>query len=437
MQVSTTSTSRLSSQNQSSVVSSIKETLLSFEFFFVMFLFAGLYKSQPIVAALKIDPTIAFGGLSLISGLNALSQRNWKTSQRAVSACIVVIIIYAWILASTLWSPSPVSFTKGFTSSLPVVFSIFMALLVVTPDKLRIERLMKCFVPLGVYGLYNLASVGSASDVQKIMELSKTSGSYISRGFILNLASISCFYFFLTIKQKSSSLLWLFFGFCFLIGCFINPSRQTALTCTLTLLFLFIRLATLNRNAGGHVEKSRIASVSFIAMLILIITVGLTGIVRIPSLERALVLSSKEGSTNSSALERQRAISIVDRRWDEKPITGHGAGAYGIKYGNNGLVTDHPHNLILESVYEQGLLGAISWITFLYLAFSKIGSWDFVLKNPLALTILLLGFNALFNLFVSGSYADSRGALAIFCLLFATLSHKPNQPDITSLSIAK
>lgn len=431
MQVATASPLEPSLPSRSIIVSSLKELLLSFEFFFVMYLFAGLYKSQPLIAALKVDPTIIFGSLSLVTGVSALNHRQWKTSPRAISACVVVIIIYSWILASTLWSPSPVSFSKGFTSSVPVVFALFMVLLVVTPDRRRIERLLKCFVPLGIYGLFNLASVGSASDVQKLMELSKTSGSYISRGFVINLACISCFYFFLTIRYKWISFTWLITGFCFLIGCFINPSRQTALTCTLTLLFLFVRLATLDRKEGDHVIRSRMASVSFFAVLGLIVTIGLSGLVRIPALERALVLSSKEGSTNSSALERQRAIAIVDRNWAEKALTGHGAGAYGIKYGNNGLITDHPHNLILESVYEQGLVGGVTWISFLYLAFKRIGSWSFVFRNPLAFTVLLLGFNALFNLLVSGSYADSRGALAVFCLLFATIS-KAQSPIVSN-----
>ena len=51
----------------------------------------------------------------------------------------------------------------------------------------------------------------------------------------------------------------------------------------------------------------------------------------------------------------------------KRPILGHGTGAFVVDRGGEDVGVDYPHNLILELMYEEGLVGVIVGCLFLWL----------------------------------------------------------------------
>jgi O-antigen ligase len=71
-----------------------------------------------------------------------------------------------------------------------------------------------------------------------------------------------------------------------------------------------------------------------------------------------------------SAQSRTVLFSWTIQRFFERPIFGHGTGAYAVDY--TGVdVRAYPHNMILELLYEQGLVGAVVLSMFLWLIFRR------------------------------------------------------------------
>ncbi len=67
---------------------------------------------------------------------------------------------------------------------------------------------------------------------------------------------------------------------------------------------------------------------------------------------------------------RTEMFAWAARRFPERPILGHGTGAFAVDRGGQDR-REYPHNVILELLYEQGLVGAIIISLFLWLIFRR------------------------------------------------------------------
>ncbi|GAG88691.1 unnamed protein product, partial [marine sediment metagenome] len=71
-----------------------------------------------------------------------------------------------------------------------------------------------------------------------------------------------------------------------------------------------------------------------------------------------------------AAYARTEMFVWAARRSTERPIIGHGTGAFAIDRGGQDIRA-YPHNILLESLYEQGLVGAVIVSLFLWLIFRR------------------------------------------------------------------
>lgn len=71
-----------------------------------------------------------------------------------------------------------------------------------------------------------------------------------------------------------------------------------------------------------------------------------------------------------AAYARTEMFIWTVRRFPERPILGHGTGAFAIGRGGQDERA-YPHNIILELLYEQGLVGAVIVSLFLWLIFRR------------------------------------------------------------------
>jgi len=68
--------------------------------------------------------------------------------------------------------------------------------------------------------------------------------------------------------------------------------------------------------------------------------------------------------------KRTNLFSWALERFPERPVFGHGTGSFAVGYGGQD-VRLYPHNIIIESLYEQGLAGGITLILFVWLIFRR------------------------------------------------------------------
>jgi len=71
-----------------------------------------------------------------------------------------------------------------------------------------------------------------------------------------------------------------------------------------------------------------------------------------------------------AAYARTEMFIWTVRRFPERPILGHGTGAFAIDRGGRDTRI-YPHNIILEFLYEQGVVGAVIMSVFLLLIFRR------------------------------------------------------------------
>jgi O-antigen ligase len=79
----------------------------------------------------------------------------------------------------------------------------------------------------------------------------------------------------------------------------------------------------------------------------------------------------------AGSYEREQAVrSRTDlffwatERFHERPILGHGTGAFAVDWGGQDIRL-YPHNILIESIYEQGLAGGVTLSLFLWLIFRR------------------------------------------------------------------
>ena len=63
-------------------------------------------------------------------------------------------------------------------------------------------------------------------------------------------------------------------------------------------------------------------------------------------------------------------FNFVLERFAESPLLGHGTGAFAVDRGGQDVM-DYPHNMFLEALYEQGIVGFVVITVFLWMIFSK------------------------------------------------------------------
>ena len=124
--------------------------------------------------------------------------------------------------------------------------------------------------------------------------------------------------------------------------------------------------------------------------------------------------------TSQAASSRTRLFSWAIERIPERIIMGHGTGAWAVDWGGVDEQR-YPHNMILEVLYEQGLVGLSVLLPFLYVIFRR---WRqssglinyYGLDTTLYLYTHIAGLLFLFSLFQamkSGDLIDNRAMF--FC----------------------
>lgn len=222
----------------------------------------------------------------------------------------------------------------------------------------------------------------------------------IAQGRMAGMLCLTSVVLFLNTKKKVYKYI--------LLGLLMLAFLWLAMTGTrgalISLVLTFTIYAILNKKALG------IASKTLVLFTILIPFVLYTGVLELTVFERLLLLSDQEGIQST---ERYRRYFVFLSMPFENFILGLGPGGWG-KYVNYELYS-FPHNIILESIIEYGLVGLLFISSALISGVKTTIKTIRLASSNIYIVILSLWWvYYTFNTMVSGSYI--RGNINFFTL---------------------
>ena len=129
----------------------ILSSLFSFEALLVLYMFAGIYKSDPRFAWLPVDATALFFALSVLVG-SFIIVRN-PIHKKSLPVVFAMVCLVAWLWVSLMWSPSRIyGPDKVFQMATLVLWAVIAGAVIIAPDPERVRRLFTLMLLLALLG---------------------------------------------------------------------------------------------------------------------------------------------------------------------------------------------------------------------------------------------------------------------------------------------
>jgi hypothetical protein len=360
----------------SGVIARPVRLVLSFEFLFALFVFAGTFKANPSFAWLfPVDPTLLFGIASLaLGGLIILRRGFFRPSTVPV---LLYFLLCAWMIASLAWTKAE-EFGPINNHLLRIIvlngWVLVGACAVIAPSRVRIARL------LVIVALLALAMAGdwiiharSFDQVGFLEDRSyQNSARLMAIGFIV--------LFGIVLVSPVRSLSWLV-SVAAASACFyallITGARAPLIGLALAALVMLLQ--------GVHLTEQRIRmrrtllpAAMFVSMVIgFIVFLLLSGtetwtIMRLQRLVDFFTGFAAGGLTEDadrSVAARTSYIAAAFHYWSSSWFTfvfGNGFLSFPELYFGRYVFGTNPHNIPLEILVELGLIGFAIFAVFVY-----------------------------------------------------------------------
>ncbi|HOI72952.1 MAG TPA: O-antigen ligase family protein [Syntrophales bacterium] len=384
------------------------KTFFSFEFVFLLFLFAGCYKARPWLHWVPVDLTALFFAMSVAVGMFILAR---KKARFAGDALIVVGIggfLFLYATVSLTWSPGVLYAGKKALYLCTLTFWPLIAAALIVAD--RAERVRYFLGGLFFFALWfaveSLFSFFQSSD-QRLWAIGVAvdGADYISIGRIISLGAISIYgYYMLNAESGLSMFLSLALLCCFVFVLMILGGRGPLLGMIVS--FALIPIAGWKKSSPFHLWNRKHVFLMCIAILAVAILAGymVSHSSLMPTIRRTYYLFVGIGESPLLRLDYYwRAL----RLWVEAPILGHGLGSWPLLVGF-GDIKEYPHNVILELLVELGLVG---FLLFLAIPLRALYQNRFLKATqcvPTLLIILMIFVDLFVNALCSGDLSDNR-----------------------------
>jgi len=322
--------------------------LFSGEVFFALYVIAGAYKSI-IPLQEKIDLTLLFMIISFAIAIKRLIKEP-ILNKGQIKVIFLYGIFYFILIFSLFYTPSEIYAKDKITKMFFLVgWNVLGTLILLKSDK-SILRFLITILIISLIMSINIFFEFLKTGTMDFIEIEST--NYLSY-------TILC-YFFLKSKNYISSifsfLLLLFMSF----ACLVSGARSTFITLILCLLVIFIILIKLNYS----VKKLKLNKKYFILITVLVVVlIYLFNLGYFDLIKMRLEAISTEGKDTP----RYVLADAAKEMWMKKPIMGWGLGSYTIVTTGDDKV-DYPHNIILELLSENGIIGLIPFLIICFLS---------------------------------------------------------------------
>jgi O-antigen ligase len=348
--------------------------LLSFEFVFAVFVFAGPFKANPTFSALvPVDLTLLFGPASVVIGGTILLRHGlYRPAAVPIS---LYFVLCAWIVLSMFWTKGE-EFAPIATHLLRIVvlngWILIGACGIVAANGQRLGRFLAVILVLAtitavdwIFSTDSLTQVGFLDDHSY-----HNSARLMATGFVVALgvmvherllttawlasatAALVCFYALLTNGARGP-----------LIGMILGA---------LTILMMTVRLTDRRMlvHVGAFPALGLIAGLIAFIVVLLLSGVETWTFRRFENLLRffsSLGMPNAELDGDSSAETRTRYMESALRYWAASWHTilfGNGLLSFSELYIGRYVPGANPHNILIEILTEFGLIGLFIFIAF-------------------------------------------------------------------------
>jgi O-antigen ligase len=408
-------------------------SIFSFEALLVLYMYAGIYKSDPRFAWLPADATALFFALSILFG-SFIILRN-PIHKKSLPVIFAMVCLVAWFWVSLLWSPSRIyGPDKAFQMTTLALWALIAGALIVAPSPERICRLFTMILLLALWGAVDALS-GYAESGGAVYHVETVDGMVDNRHLLLGRISAPGALVALAawLHNRGRPAGWIYLGafvaLCFVLA--IGGGRGALLSAAFPLLIpiaLSVRLTP---------RKIRVFRAMLSVMVLLLLAAGALALYattsgqRLPTFDRLERL--QEGNPRTELYAQWATL------WPQAPHLGHGTGSWPVLVGRPDQ-TSYPHNMFLELLVENGIVGLILFLAVLAVGLRPV-SLARLRGDPQALCAVMLFLGTLTNAMTSGDLPANRyvflmlGVLALFAVRPARAAAGAKRQPVASLNV--
>jgi O-antigen ligase len=387
--------------------------LFSFETALLLFIFVPAYRPDPRLAWFPGDMTLVFFGLSVIAGAVPLLRGSLLYIPGIKALCAGAAFVL-WIAASQIWSPSEIYASQKVILVIGGdLWGLIATAMIIGSSRIRVWRFLILLLIFSTMMAVEYAiSAGAAARGADPLAQQL---NYLSFGRLAGFGALVAFGLWLQCPPRSARSLALLAAFA-LCGYVIlkaggrNPAAAVAIPMLLPLMLSF-RLP----RARLVISRGILAGLGLIAVLAIAVTyLAVTQEGSFRTLGRFDMLVTEKGGGNSAAARLDHWRHAV-AFWVERPVVGHGVGAWPVLYFNADF-PHYPHNLILEVLVELGLIGLGLFAVVVVVLAHRV-TLQRLREDPALMCALMLCINAFINAMTTGDLADNRNFFIVLGLL--------------------
>ena len=401
--------------------------LFSFEALFVLFLFAGRYKGDPRFAFIPGDPTVLFLVASMAVGIVLLFQEKLYVPGVYALGMWVFFLAYMWI--GLVWGEGrSYGREKLLLTTVMDTWCLIAGAMIMANARERVARLMRLITLfafwLGTEVLLNWSEQGFRGRV-----FINNGDDYLGFGRVCGMGAIICCAFWATRTGFGLARI----GLTALVGMFLmvllaGGGRGPLIAGVLPMLLIAV--------IGWKVTRSGQIRVMKMQIPILLALIGMVGVAvyalttpgggDLGSLETLSRLRGVASGDLASGSDIRRSQNVEQAMvWIPRaPVFGHGVGSWPVVVYNSDF-HDHPHNMILEILFEFGMVG-LALMAGVFWACLRGVNVHRLRTDPLFLAASMLTINVFLNAMTSGDLPENR---QVFAMLGLLLMRAPLEED--------
>ncbi|WP_314590540.1 O-antigen ligase family protein [Paenibacillus terrigena] len=401
---------------------SATNTVFSFEMLFILFLFAGVFKSDPRFAWIPMDLTLLMMALTILLGSWIMLKSKLYVERTAIVFGIAYLAFAIFAIVSLLWTPGVTYATDKAIKMLTLVgWSTIGSAWIIAQDPVRVARFQIAMMLFAVWiafeGVLVYMQNGNGGFVNVM------GGTYLGAGQIIGLGAIVSLCYGLLNKGPIgwNLVAFLILGLC-LFQLLVGGGRGPFLAFIVSCVMLIPYMLDVRRNRL-YIHRFTLVLVIFMSVLALSAWAWSQSGSPPQTLSRLELLMPGSDGIGSSAATRVNNADDAIELWMNHPFIGNGVGSWPILTKMDDF-RDYPHNLFVEVLVELGVAGIM--LLMILLSF-VIRSIVLIYKKPLSrmmIVLIMMAIYMLFNVLVSGDIPDNRVFFAAMGLLMAVYSRE-------------
>ena len=388
--------------------------LACFELLFALFAFSSSLKAAiPLVRGLPLDITLLFFALSLPVGLYVMARQGvYRAGLPIVLAWLVFV---AWVGFSLTWTPVHGVYLFSKVRDVMIVnsWTVIGGALIIANRRIRVYRFIFFTLVLAVITTaIVLLKFGSFA---AYVPLAKTSHHFAR---LAAFGAIIAYVWFTYARVGSATwvvtaaLLLMFLTSLTMIG-------ARSLMIYTFLLLLLPAVLGLPRAPAGHlvVYRSQVQVLLVVACVFVAVSTIMLTADELPWTLRRLTKLFEIDGENLGLLENRRFFFywVALRAWDKAVLFGHGIASFPLILGTDPSKRSYPHNVLLETFSELGLVGGLLLLLVLALCLWPLRPAR-LRAEPLLLACVMIALLGLLHSMVSGDLPSLDYALLFFGL---------------------